>query len=160
MNKVFILCVLMISCSRHFRPKLIAKEKQTYYYYIDSKKIGKNFTIECKNKTNTITYSIKTGSSGIPMHLIRYSSFDPKRMFLITDTLDKGGPNYLGNEMNGYFWNHQQYRNLESVKKVIVKPSREEQILFDKLDSIAIKKGIKLTKIDCLSALGWFYYFE
>jgi hypothetical protein len=159
MNKVFILCVLMISCSRHFRPKLIAKEKQTSYYYIDSKKIGKNFTIKCKNKTNTITYSIKTGSSGIPRHVLRYSSFEPT-MYLITDTLDKGGPNYLGYQMNGYFWDHQQYPNLESVKKVIVKPSREEQILFDKLYSIAIKKGIPITKIDCLSALGWFYYLE
>ena len=159
MNKVFILCVLMISCSRHFRPKLIAKEKQTSYYYIDSKKIGENFTIKCKNNTNITTYSIKIGYAGIPLHVLRYSSFEPT-MYLITDTSRNKRPNYLGNEMNGYFWNLPQYPNLESVKKVIIKPSREEQILFDKLDSIAIKKGIQLTKIDCLSALGWFYYSE
>ena len=167
-SSFFTLVILFCSSCGGFKYKLISNTDSLKIYYIDSKKIGKRVNAELTVANKRIDYNIYLGYEGLPIHIIRYLNtnisekneldFLRSQEFLITDTTKDNEPNYLGNPINGYYYDTSIYNRLNELPKVISTISKYEYPMFKEIEKVLLKRGVKFKGVDSSKIIGWFKY--
>jgi glycogen debranching enzyme len=165
------IALFLTSCGGGFKYTTIFKEEGLKISYIDSRKIGKRINSNLIIENQIFEYNIYIGYKGLPIHIIRYAPQPVKiknktrldtyreMEFLITDTT-KNTPNYVGNEINGYYdptFFKGRYE-VEKLKKIISPVSAKEYEMLQKIKEILITKQVEFMPIDSAKIMGWFKY--
>lgn len=156
-----------VSCGG-FKYQLARKTSNLKLYYIDSKKIGKRVKAELVSNNQLTEYNIYLGYEGLPLHIIKYApgsktsskdelDFSRSQQFLVTDTL-KNRPNYMGNEVNGYYYDPSIINKLENLPKIVSRVSPDEYAMFGEIEKLLYEKKIAFQPVNPAKVTGWFRY--